>query len=395
MLKKICKLAAVTVLSVSVFTGCFPSGDKELPDMSNKEIAQEVSEQISEIAAGNEHLAIDVELPESYPAEVPKLTLSVFEWDEDKLKELFLDGKTGLEHSQYPSDLFTDEVYHVYDNDDYWLVYEPSRISSDLQERQREFGYLTAKSAMWTYDLGGFYTDDSVALFPKSDAINRVNAVLTELGIGNFVQTYAYAVTADKANLVLAEYMGDSSGDGGKEGSGNRYKEWTENDEVYFLSYAQEYEGIPIAMLNYTTYIETKIDAVVSKDEIIALEGYNLFSPDDYDIGESVKINCTPQYALKVVAEYWDDMILGQQALGQQFYEEYGEDYKIDKFDYKIFNCELVYVDDKKIDEKHFTVIPAWRFDISEDDHGISPMNVLESVLVNAETGNIILRPEW
>ena len=401
MLEKICRSAAAVLLSLTVFTGCFPSGEQLLPNMSDKEVAQNVSEQISEIASGNGHLTIDVELPESFPSEVPKLTLSVLEWDGDKLNELFLNGKTGLEHSEYPSDYFSDEVYHVYGNEDYWLVYEPARITSNLRNRQKEFGYLTAKSAMWTYDLGGYYTDDSVVLFPKSDAIDRVNAVLTELGIGNFVQTYAYAITADKANAVLSDNMRDSGdspkGSDGDKGVSNYYKEWTESDEVYFLSYAQEYEGVPITMLNDATYIETKIDAVVSKDEIIALEGSNLFSPGDYEIGESVKINCTPQYALKTAAEYWDNLILGMQALAQQYYEEYGlDDYGMDKYDYKIFNCQLVYVDDKQIDEKHYTVIPAWRFDLSVDDHiDATPMNVLESVLINAHTGNMILPPKW
>lgn len=365
------KSMKLIILFTSCFlfmTACFPSGSQNLSAEDDEKIAQDISDIVSE----NEHLSVDAELSD-VPADVPTINVSVMEWDEDKLHELFLTERDYLEHYEPPSDYFSDSSYDVYMDEEkenpeaYWLVYEAGRITSEVREKFTEYGYGTLATALGSKDFGGYYTADSIGLFSKSDAINRADALLTELGIESRGEPQIFAITADKANTYFLQY---------NEGE---YKEWTADDEIYVLSYPLEYEGINVTMnssadLNAgghgSYFVGTRIDLIVTKDEIISLRGSNLFS-SEYEAGENIKINCTSQNALKIAAEYYDGIIL-------------------EDSDIKITNCELVYVPYEQIDEKHFTLIPMWKIDTVMDSKD-SSLNSCFYLFIDAQTGNRIV----
>lgn len=350
-------------------SGCYPTGEQSFENVS----PEELSLSAENITAGNEHLSIFAKLPESIPDEVPKIRVSVREWDADSLKEMFIGDRDDLEHYEYPSDFFADENYHVYmsgensDREPYWLIYEAGRLTSEI--RENIYGCGSLSSALFTYNFDDFFNDDRLELFTKADAVNRTNTLLTRLGITNCSEPYVYAITADKANKYLADQFAEAN-----------YKKWTADDEIYILSYPLEYDGIPVTM-NFSSsgeigghgsfFVGSYINVIVTKDKILSLSCQNILSPD-YERGETVSINCNAQNALKIAAEYYDSIVL--------------EDYDI-----KILNCRLVYVPFEQHDEKDFTLIPMWKIDASIDRHDSALMCACDYLFIDAQTGNIII----
>lgn len=83
-------------------------------------------------------------------------------------------------------------------------------------------------------------------------------------------------------------------------------------------------------------FVGSYVDFVVTKDGIHSLEARNIFSPE-YETGDTVKINCSAENALKIAAEHYDST-------------------SINGLNYKIFDCSLVYVPHDQYDEKKFTL---------------------------------------
>ncbi len=360
-------LAAVMMFAL---TGCYPTGEKPRSDADGTDNSK-LSEQISSIVSENEHLTVDITPTENTPTELPKLDVSVMEWDTQKIDEVFLQQYDNLEHSEYPCDFFTNENYHLYDGTDekaYRLVYEPGRLSSSERERFGVYGYGTMASALGTYCFSEFFDDDEIDLFPKSEAIARVKEQLASLGITNLSEPSIYPITADKANEYFAAMDYDE------------YEKWTNDDEIYILRFPIEYNGIPVttdasfdmvAGGHGSYFIGSHITAIVSKDKILSLECEDLFSPK-YSVGETVSIRCSAQEALKTATEHYNNITLGDS-------------------DIALENPELVYVPFEQHDEKNFTLVPMWKIDASFRKADEKLMGKCSFLFIEVENGNIVI----
>lgn len=343
-------------------SACYPTGE-QLPSTGDD---NSISEQIGAIASGNEHLEIDA-LPSEYKTELPKINVKVMEWDSDKINEAFLSQKPGLEHNEYPCDFFSNENYHVYKEEDkYWLVYEPGRLDSEY--RKSVYGYGTMQAAMESYRFEDLFTEDSINSLEKDKAVNECIELLNKVGITNYSEPRIYAITADKAN----EYW--------KWMDYDEYEEWTVDNEIYFVWFPIEYNGIPVT--DYYSrniaiggqggyFVGSHISFVVTKEKVFSMMSSNIFSPE-YELGENVKIKCSADNALKFAAEYYDGIVLGDQ-------------------DIKINDCELVYVPYEQHDEKNFTLVPMWKINISVYSDSSVLMGVRDVLFIDAQTGNIII----
>lgn len=360
----------LAVLIAFLMTGCYPSGGELLSNEDNGAI----SEQIEDIVSGNENLDIDVTLAENV-LEAPEINVKVMEWDEETLKSVFLSEKGNPEYSEYPSDNFPNDLMRVYiyeeneNQDAYWLVSEPGRLTAEI--RESKYGYGSLASSIYTYNFRDLFGDNDLQAFTKSDAINRANALLTELGITNYSKPNIYSITADEANKYLNQNFSNS-----------HYESWTKENEIYILSYPLEYENIPIT-INFSSggtvgghgsfFVGSCIDVIVTKDDIFSLQCENILNPN-YEKGESVSINCNAQNALKIAAEHYNGMVLEDD-------------------DIKISDCQLVYVpfeQDKK-DEKCFTLIPMWKIDAVVYGNNTDLMGTCDYLFIDAQTGNIII----
>ena len=365
-------LLIIGLLPAIVLAGCYPSGGELLSNEDNGAI----SEQIEDIVSGNENLDVDVTLAEN-ALEVPEINVKVMEWDEEKIKSIFLEGKDNLEHEEHKSEPFPNDTLHLYtEEDNYWLSYEPTYLSS-TNSSSGVFGYNTLEANLNLLRLEDIFTDNEISVLSKDEAAKRCTDLLEKLGITNYSEPTVWAVKVDKANKYWKEDGYDKSTN--KDGTSS-FEYWSSpDDEIYLMRFPLKYNDIPVTVTrqsnreNYgdaAMFAGTYADFVVTKDDIFSLNAINIFSPE-YEPGEKVKINCSAENAVKIAAEHYG-------SLGT------------DGMNYKVFNCKLVYVPHEQYNEKNFTLVPMWEIEAAHymDDDIIG---VRENLFIDAQNGNVII----
>lgn len=363
------KTAKLLILFAScslLLTACFPSGGQNL---SNEDSAL-IGKEIESIVSNNEHLDAEVTLPTETVADLPKINVKIMEWDEDQLKNVFLSGKENLVHEEHPCETFPDEKQHVYSTEKYAFIYTPGELYMQ-NYGSGVFGHGTLRTFLGHAHLEDIFTDDSISLLSKDDAVERCTDILKAVGITNYSDPTVYAVTVDKANMFWKEELYTDA---------EQYKAWSSADEeVYIMRFPLKYGDInaDTSGTNYwATYgpvgyfVGSYVDFVVTKDGIHSLDGRNIFSPE-YETGDTVKINCSAENALKIAAKQYDSK-------------------SIDGLKYKIFDCSLVYVPHDQYDEKNFTLVPMWEIKAAyyrNDD----TIGTYDNLFIDAETGNVII----
>lgn len=369
------KTAKLLILFAScslLFTACFPSGGQNLSNEDNALI----SEEIESIVSNNEHLNAEVTLPAETVTELPKINVKIMEWNEEQHKNIFLSGKENLVHEEHTCEPFPDEKQHVFHTGEgaegdagYAFGYEPGELSMQ-NYGSGVFGYGTLRTFLGHAHLEDIFTDNSISLLSKDDAIERCTDILKAVGITNYSEPTVYAVTVDKANAFWKEELYTDA---------EQYKAWSSADEeVYIMRFPLKYGDIKVATsgANYwATYgpvgyfVGSRVDFVVTKDGIHSLDARKIFSPE-YETGDTVKINCSAENALKIAAEQYDSK-------------------SIDGLKYKIFDCNLVYVAHDQ-DEKNFTLVPMWEIEAAYY-RGDDTIGTYDNLFIDAENGNIII----
>lgn len=364
---KLVKSIILLVSGMLFLSACYPSGGQSL--LSGDDIS--IGEQIEDIVSSNEHLEVDAE-PKQSAVKVPKINVTVMEWDDEKLNELFLASRPDLEYYEFPSDYYTSENYKLYEDETsdeaYWLVVQDGFLSSEIRREFSKYGYGTMQSSLGLYRFEDYFTDNSISLFSKEEAITRCTALLEEVGITNHAEPEVYAIIANKANVYWEneEYI--------------EYEKWTADDEVYILRFPIEYNNIPVTTVCSNDreigghggyFVGSYIDFIADENEIIYMDCFTIFSPE-YETGENIEIKCGAENALKIAAKYYDSIVLGEK-------------------DIKISGCELVYVPYEQHDEKNFTLIPMWRIDACVYNEGTDLMGLCDYLFIDVQTGNIII----
>ncbi len=361
------KKAILLGLCTLFLSACYPTGEQSssIGDEST------VMEYIDNIESDNNHLEIDVDLPE-IANEISEINVKVMEWDNDKLNQMFLASRSNLSFYEYPSDYFSGENYQLYDDElsdeAYRFIVEAGFLSSQIRRDFSKYGYGTMRSALDTYCFEDYFTEESISSFAKKDAIDRCVFFLKEIGITNYANPNVYAITAEKAN----EYW--------KEKDYTEYEKWSTNNEIYILRFPIEYDKIPVTTVCSSSrdigghggnFVGSYIDFIVDADEVLYMNCFAIFSPE-YELGEKINVNCSAENALKIAVEHYDNIVLGDD-------------------DIKILGCELVYVPYEQHDEKNFTLIPMWKIDVSIYRGDADIMGVCDYLFINAETSNIII----
>ncbi len=366
-------LLVVSVAAIMLFSGCYPTEGRSLSNVGTGEFSQ----MVDKINSDNEHLDVEVTLPTEAVTELPKINVKIMEWDEDQIKNVILSGKENLVHEEHNYEPFPNEKLHVYyteedaEGDERYLIrYESGHLLSDLISGSEVFGYGTLGTYLGYSHLEDIFSDDSISLLSKADAIKRCTDILKAVGITNYSDPTVYAVTVDKANRFWEEEQRTDL---------EEYKAWSSaEEEVYIMRFPLKYGDINTATSgpNYYAiygpvgrFVGSYVDFVVTKDGIHSLEASNIFSPE-YETGDTVKINCSAENALKIAAEQYDSK-------------------SINGSNYKIFDCRLVYVP-RDQNEKNFTLVPMWEIEaayyIGDDTIG-----TYDNLFIDAETGNIII----
>lgn len=343
--------------------------------------------------------------PDAKTQQVSKIRVKAKKWDEEKLKELFISPEESFDLTVNNSDMFVGNKFYVYDGvkengEEFWLVYETGRLTAEYRSNSK--GQHSIATTLGVYDFGDFFGDKDLSLFTREDAKNMVSPVLAELGITNAGEPEVHAFSAENANKYLSTQTHYVSK---QDDTGCAYPEWSAEDEIYVLRYPLMYNDLPLSTVSsstgmlgnkWTPFAGSFIDVIVTKDGILSIESYQLFS-SEYEEAEDVAINCDYESALEKGNEYFTDWTGEFNSMGY-----------MGIYDYEIESCKLVYVpifDDEDYakyfsagqcitytEDVDFTLVPMWRVDatIIHSEDSFEGRRGVRSVFIDPQTGNVM-----
>lgn len=266
------KIIIVTTILIGLLSGCYPTGKKALPSdpqsassgaSENAEASQPFFGKVFETLGNAE---FNYEIKADFPTELPKIRLKPKQFDEEKLKEILLRGKTINPNADRP-----DWVYETTDESvlaiaDGWISFADGRVDDNRSNFATIANYYNKYSRS---------SDEELNSFSSEDAISRANTLLDELGIENYGKPCVIAVSPEVGNAYLKEYGVATTN---KDQSPDDYDPWNEDDGIYILKYRGNINGVDISSGNMKTPDSsrsiqgTDISVYVKKDMIFYLE---------------------------------------------------------------------------------------------------------------------------
>ncbi len=344
-MKKFSKSIIVLILA-SFLVGCYPSEPKIDPIVDTESRGSNSEQNIggdSHINLQTDNLIADIEFPTGIPSELPQIKLTLRKWDKEFMEKTLLDGKKIVEQWDGECQVYPGEKLYGYDTEDQIRVYfEPGR-----------FGYDDKEALGGEYKYGSVYSlayddftanDDELSAFSRENAVTRVNEFLDRLEITNYGEPRITPITADFAESVLSEYKER----GEKIGKPFDYTPWTANEEVYFLHYPLIYgtaelcdEPISIPQKEWATF-GSRIDAVVSKDKIISVTGWDIFE-EEYEEVSKTYVNFSASQAFEKLKDHYFNLVVDKPV--------------------NYYKCKLAYIaNDISDDLMTMSFTPAWEY---------------------------------
>lgn len=215
------------------------------------------------------------------------------------------------------------------------------------------------------------WTDSALDGFTPEEAISKARDMLGQLGITNLGEPNVVAVKADKAN----EWLGQTEWEN-KDGSKVEWKEWTKDDEVYYLTFPIVFNNIPVATSgscsggmtrNDFELDGTYVQVTVGRDEIKYINTYDI--PDaEVETAKTADISISAQQALDILTEHHT-----------------AEDFPIA---INVNDVSLVYAvskNDKYFDTCEAFLVPMWKFEMTYESTLGGDVCLVE--FIDAQTG--------
>lgn len=371
-------LILLSLLSAIALSGCFPTERR----------AAKVSTEFAEIMRAAEEIdnfEVTLTLPDSTPSELPKIITAGLRFEENAVIDaLFIENPLKVSRREIPDDEpYPGEtaVSFTLDDDEAYLSFKPELVDYH-SARYEELAYWRLVSNANRFKEQNEITYISeLEGFSSESAILRVREAAEKLGITNLGEPEVFGITAENAN----KYFADKDAQDEYNGKTPEGKRLTTDDEAYYLVFPLLYGGISratssVRLPDYYYDTESFVKAVVTKDEIIYLEGFTITSPE-YKTAQSIPIKFGAEDILRTIISDHANIVHSETV-------EY-------------YDCKLVYVPEK-YENGEWTLIPAWEFDYCT--HSTRGGDYYEKVLgelpevwwitrdfYNANTGNIIL----
>ncbi len=329
-------------------------------------------------AAPRVTINVNCTLPTDTPEQVAILKTKPF-WFEDGLPEELLLKDVNYKWAETRDNEYFPEIKTpIYDHaeEETLLLGYNGNQGGDLFFRRYDehmYGSLGSECGeSGIYDVS--FTDSALDGFTPEEAVSKAKELLGQLGITTGLGTPEIsAVKADKANEYLSSHEWYN-----KDGSVCEWKEWTKDDEVYYITFPVEFNGIPVAtstslsggMTQNNFEVEgTYIQMTVGRNEIMYVNTYDLPAAETENIG-TAEIKISAQQALDIFIEHHN-----------------AAEHSPSAFDLR--DVSLVYAvtkGEKYCDTCEAVLIPMWKFESTyewESDH--SNVHVIE--YVDAQTG--------
>ncbi len=351
-------LLIMMVMCSLLLSSCFPTGEKNNEKAEYSEITA-IAEEINNFSIA------DLKLPDSYPEALPRIRVTLKEWDSD-VSYIVSGGVTIKETIEYPSSRVNDDSYVVdtFDNN-YFVNHEVGRIYYSRFYPNNEYTdeelIASTQHRIYSY-IQATYADDLLNAseldgFGKEEALKRLRAIFAELDITCFGEPLIYTVTAEYANSLENDHKLSVA------------------DEFYCIVYPIYFENTPLIYdaqigiegSDYPFSVSNRAEVIVSKDGIVELD-MDYICDNEYEKAEDVQISVSPEDALNVIVSAYKDRKLDCET---------------------VFNsCKLVYIPVETDGKYGFTYSPAWKFSgYIKHDYG-SVVNLDKTAeIVYADTG--------
>lgn len=359
------KLFGAIFFSAVMLSGCYPTGMIQNSNEEGQKTVYEIAEEID-----NFTLSLTLsEDTENIPAEISKIRVTFQTWDNNKILELFLGGEPITEQYEYDDSSFKDGKNNVYFTESRYLGIRAGSISF-VDQSVPEYGYVNLASRFKSFFLDEDFSYAEECSFPKSDAVNRANGILDEIGIQNYFLSETWAITADIANNIFADatytvWYED------KTFEEFPFAQWTKDDEAYVLLYSVSYEELPVMTRSASFAGEFRpsgscIYVVITKDKIISFECTYIYS-ERYETLEDIPVSISAQTSLENVVQYFSKQHLTTPC--------------------ELFDCKLVYAPIESADLGTFILIPMWEFDYGTYGGDFGGL-FMDRIYVDVQNGN-------
>lgn len=331
-------LALITALTISL-SGCYPTGEKELPSNSsggvsdvqgNSEASQPFAGKVSEKFGDVE---LNYEISSNFPTQLPKIRLRRKNFDTELCKSVLLRDKTILPQRKDQ----VDWVFYTTDN------CELSVGGDRLEFYDNNILYTPKHYQLVAMLFNKFCQAGNAQLnsFSSAEAIEQINEIFDELGIENYTEPYVVTVTPEDANALLEPLIAHND-----EGE---YALWEEDDGFYILKYRFSYNGIDLCTDNLKTpgtsreVKGSEIMVCVSKEGVFMIDTntglYDVISLDEGTVD------------LKYDAKYASDQLV----------KHYSKITNV-KYPTSFTECKPEYIPLEWVDTREAVFIPAWCF---------------------------------
>lgn len=338
-------------------TGCFPTGEKiDKNSVSNEE------ETI-------ENFSIDIPKSESksYNTEYSPINASLKKWDDNLLKEIFLNGASVLNTNEFEANYNADElhIFHELDNGAY-ISYENGTLHySDLNINNLYSYSFLATSPTWngitSRDINKYFKDEELESLDRDTTLEEMQNIVNKLGLTDISEPEIYAMSAESANKITVDYKLTYK-------DGSEMPKWTEEQEAYFFIYSLEYDDIPVS--KFDSYNESttnsmegsSIMGIINQDGLVYFNCKMIYQPES-EITDKKAI-CSEETATQAVKNKYKNLILQNPI--------------------SVIDCNLFYVSDDIEFGKSYILKPMWAFTTVETVDDEEYYSVL---LIDAYTG--------
>ncbi|WP_400243115.1 hypothetical protein AB3U99_18710 [Niallia sp. JL1B1071] len=365
-------------LSPFILTACFPDGEQnnnsseEIKlDQKDKATPEFIEEKIED------NLVIKARVVGFDNTNLKRSSISLKEFDEDKVKDTFLVNNKIVETNEVQNAFFPEYIDKYYDlSDDSSLSIELGSVTYRTPfYMNREYDSVISDTTYFVRDdLENVFKATSLEHISKEDAINQVKQTAEKLGIKQLGNPQVIAFDLKTLEQEWEDYET-------KDGSHPRH--WEKDDEAYAVIFPISYENINITNKGYFSLnsssgipvIGSRILGIVNKGGLIYMTANGI-----YDIGETVKEKIKPisiENALTKLKDKYENTLLTDLVTISKISLEYVP----------------VIAENKGIE---YELVPCWVFTANQeitvtDSKGTSQSSSEFSIIFNAETGEEIL----
>lgn len=326
-MKRYFTAALVLITVVFALSGCFPTGEKEQPEQTERGYKSG-----EKFEYAKENLTAEFTIPDNLP-EATRIRITPKAINKEEVIKLFFGDRVYTQGSEDQGmlDIFNtnDGVFHLnfYNGGIRFYDNRVCGVNSPRSEYKYPVDYGSLKNYCvpreWDYNSP---SNIEIPDFPRESALNSAKELMAKLGIENIGEPEVYPLTVEKITQIFEEHN-----------AGIDIEDVSSEHECYVLRYSQVYDGFELSDL----YAE-KITIVVTRERIVLFEADKPFERD-FEVLSREPVKYDLNYALSEFKRFHDAAYCGEEMV--------------------IDGCKPVYYPESTDESGVVEFIPVWDFE--------------------------------